>query len=37
MSIDSAFVILAFGVLCICWVMTTLVKKVQRVIVMKWI
>jgi hypothetical protein len=37
MSIDSGFVILAFDVPCICWVMTTLVKDVQHVIVMKWI
>jgi len=26
MSINSEFVIFAFGVLCICWVMTILVK-----------
>ena len=36
MSIDSGFVILAFGVLCICWAMTILVKNVQHAIVMKW-
>lgn len=27
MSINSEFVILAFGVLCICWVMSILIKK----------
>ena len=37
MSIDSGFVILAFGVPCISWVMTILVKNVQHVIIMKWI